>query len=258
MYKKSLSMHLKSAFQYRASTFLVMASQLMVTLAEFLSVLMMMTQFKVIGGYPLANVCIMFGIIMIGFPASECFGRGFDMFSKQVRTGELDRLFLRPRTIFAQTFCADFELSKMGKILIGTIALIYGLIASNISWNFAKVLCVILCVGGSFTIGLSALIINAGITIFTHDDIEIMNIITNGSREVSQYPLTIYPKWFRTFFTVILPLACVNYLPILFLIDAPNANVFANMLAPVWGSLVVIPAILFFNFALTKYTSSGT
>jgi hypothetical protein len=49
--------------------------------------------------------------------------------------------------------------------------------------------------------------------------IEAANIFTYSGREIAQYPLGIYQKWVTRFFTLVIPFGCVNYLPLLFILD---------------------------------------
>lgn len=258
MYKKYLELYFKSTFQYRGSTILMFISQMFITAGEFVAVWLLMERFNNIGGWNFYNVAIMFGLIIICFPLAECVGRGFDTFSKQIKSGEVDRLFLRPRPIFWQVFCAEFDWTKLGKALAGIVTLIIGLIGSNITWTFSRGLCLALTIVCGFLIQLSILIFNGGITIFTVEESEFYNIATNGGRRLAQYPISIYNKAIRIIFTFILPFACINYLPVSYIIGLPSVSVWVNMLSPVWGSLIIIPATLFFNFSLKFYKGSGT
>jgi ABC-2 type transport system permease protein len=60
--------------------------------------------------------------------------------------------------------------------------------------------------GGSFL---------GSIAFWTIESLEIMNILTYDSVETAQYPLSIYNQWFQRFFTVVIPLVCVSYFPLL-------------------------------------------
>lgn len=258
MYRKYMEMYLKSSFQYRGSMLFIFISQILTTAAEFLAIILLFIQFKSIGSWLFPEVAIMFGFCMISFPLSECFGRGFDTFSKQVKEGGLDRMMIRPRSIFSQTIATEFEFTKLGKVSVGIIALVYGLSNVAIQWTFLKVLCIVLTIAGGFLICLSLLIFNAAFTIFTIEDIEVLNILTNGGRDICQYPLNIYKRWFTKFFTFVLPLASFNYLPVMYIIGRPEASIFANLLSPVWGALIFIPVLIFFTWSLSKYQGSGT
>ena len=79
---------------------------------------------------------------------------------------------------------------------------------------------------GTIIIYAGLFILRAGISFFTIQSLEIMNIFTDGSRDLAQYPLNIYQKWVKKFFTFILPLALVNYYPLLYLIDKTNILLF--------------------------------
>ena len=59
---------------------------------------------------------------------------------------------------------------------------------------------------------------------WTIQGLEVANVFTDGGREMAQYPLNIYQKGVRIFFTFIIPFGCVNYLPLLFILDKAHGN----------------------------------
>lgn len=71
--------------------------------------------------------------------------------------------------------------------------------------------------------------------IFTTQSLEIMNIFTDGARDLTQYPLSIYHKYVKLF-TYILPLAFVNYFPLLYVIGKTDNKLY--MFCPVISVLL--------------------
>src|ERR671928_195342 len=65
-------------------------------------------------------------------------------------------------------------------------------------------------------------VLQATLSFWTVETLEIMNTVTYGGTETGQYPLTIYRPWFRLFFTFVVPLVCLNYLPANALLDRPD------------------------------------
>jgi len=56
-------------------------------------------------------------------------------------------------------------------------------------------------------------VIQAVMAFWTIETLEIMNTVTYGGTQTAQYPLTIYHPWLRRFFTFVVPLVCMNYIP---------------------------------------------
>ena len=87
---------------------------------------------------------------------------------------------------------------------------------------------------------------------WTVEAIEVANILTDGVREYASYPLDIYPKWIKNFFTFIIPFGCVNYLPLLSLIGRRSGSEAFYMLLPLLGTLFIIRKYLH-NITKTCY-----
>jgi ABC-2 type transport system permease protein len=73
--------------------------------------------------------------------------------------------------------------------------------------------------------------------------------------------MSIYTRWFRRFFTFIVPLAFVNYFPSLYLMDKPDplglSPVF-QLVAPLVGPLFLALSLLFWRIGVQHYQSTGT
>lgn len=83
-----------------------------------------------------------------------------------------------------------------------------------------------------------------------------MNIFTDGTRDLAQYPLDIYKDWVKKFFTFILPLAFVNYYPLLYVIGRVNNKWY--IFTPFISILFILPCYLVWRMGLVKYKSTGS
>lgn len=251
-------MQLKTSLEYKRNTLMIMLSSILISVGEFISIYIMFQQFETVGNWGFYESSLMFGIITTVFAFTECFARGYDEFPLLIKCGDLDRMLVRPVNIHKQIFASKIEFSKIGKVILGLLVCIYSLIKMNITWSLLKVLvliatfvCGCLTIWGLFMIG-------ASISIFTVENLEFINIITNGSRELSFYPLDIYNKWLTRIFTFIIPMACFNYLPISYLLGGGSVPMFWCAISPFIGSLFFIPCLIIFNHCLKKYQSTGT
>lgn len=256
LYKKYAKMHLKSAMQYKFNMFLLGFSSSLLSLAEIISVWLLFQNFKSVGYWGFYEAALMYGIITFAFAFVETFARGFDEFSSIIKDGTLDRLLVRPVNIYKQIFGSKIEFSRLGRVILGLIVSIIAIINLNVEWTLVKILVLL----GSFAcacfIIFGLMLFIAGITVFSVESLEVLNILTYGSKELSFYPINIYNKWLTRIFTFIIPVACFNYLPLSYLMGHANNLIYA--LSPFIGMLFIIPCILFFNWSLKKYQGTGT
>ena len=180
---------------------------------------LLFTRFKQLAGWSLWEVGFLYGMIGICFAVAEMMGRGFDVFQRNVVSGAFDTMLVRPLGTFYQVFAHEFLLRRIGRITQALVVLLIANSQLDISWSLGKVgfLLVSLVSGTCFFIGL--FVIGATSCFWTVQSIEIINIFTNGGVFMGSYPFSIYRWWFRHFFTFIIPLACVNYFPSLFLLE---------------------------------------
>ena len=75
------------------------------------------------------------------------------------------------------------------------------------------------------------------------------------------YPMHIYTRWMRQFFTYIVPAIFLNYYPALFFLDSADPlgfPVFARFLSPVVGLGTLFVALQFWRVGVRNYQSTGT
>lgn len=256
LYFKYLSLQIKSAFEYRTSLVFDMISSMLSTLACFCGIIALFSKFHTIGGYSVDEVLITYSMVSFTFAIAECFFRGFDQFDKLVRTGELDRLLIRPRSVFFQVLGYKVEFNKLGRILFSGVILVVALVKVQITWTAMRVLTLFLMMFGSIIMIFSLFLIYSSVSIFTIEGLEVMNIITNGGRDLCYYPLDVYSSALRKVFTYIIPLAVVNYLPLRYLLGLETSIFYG--LSPLIAIAFFALCYLLFRWSLTKYKSTGS
>ena len=157
------------------------------------------------------------GIAIFGHTLTEIVFQGLNHLFMKVKSGILDQMMVRPRMMLFQVICSDFQLSKIGRFIEAIILIIYGLSHVSIEWTFYKVIVFILILIGVNILFASLLILKAAFCFWTIEGMEIMNILQEGGRDVSSYPISIYKDWFAKIFTYIVPFGMCNYFPIVYL-----------------------------------------
>ena len=256
LYRKYLAMLLKCQLQYKASFFLTALGQFLVSFTAALGVFFMFTRFHHVNGFTFHQVLISFSIVLMAFSLAECFARGFDTFPNLIRTGMLDRILVRPRNVIFQVLTSQMEFSRIGRLLQSVLMLIFAMTFGEVVWTFDKILTIVFMLLGGVCIFSGLFMVYAGISFFTIEGLEFMNIFTDGSREFGKYPVSIYGEGVLKFYTYVIPIALFQYYPFLYLVGLSQD--IALMFLPLLGIPFLIPCYLFFQFGLRRYTSAGS
>ena len=218
LYFKYISILLKSRMQYKASFIMMALGQFLVSFTAFLGIYFMLSRFNSVNGFEISEILICFSVMLLSFSITECFVRGFDVFPRLIKSGELDRIIIRPRSIIFQVLTSNIEFSRIGRFAQAVVMLCIAVPTSGIIWTFDKIITVFMMTLGGIAVFTGLFILYAGISFFTIDGLEFMNIFTDGSREFGKYPMSIYGEGVLKFFTYIIPIALFQYYPFLYLI----------------------------------------
>jgi len=253
---KYMSMHLKTRMQYRVSFFFTLVTQFLTLLVEIFVLKSMFEKFNLLNTYNIYELYFNFSVIWLGYSLAQMLGRGFDKFTNLIIDGSFDLLLIRPRNLFLQIIGSDFYYEKITRVLSSLVLFVIGASKIIIDFNLFKLFVLILIILASFFMIMSVFIIGATFCFYTIQGIEFINIFTDGTKHIGQYPMGIFYKSVRNIFTFVIPLTMISYYPIEYLTGRTN-NAFLG-LYPIAAILYFIPAIFIFKFGLKKYKSSGS
>ena len=256
IYFKSLAMHLKGELEYRVNFILSFLSQILVFFTYYFVILALFTKFDHIKGFSLYEVLLCFSVIQFGFSFNEVFARGIDHFDHLIIGGSFDRLLLRPQNIILQVLCSDSDFVKVSRVIQAIIVLIISLCHLSISWNFMRVITLLLMLMSSCVIFFGIFLMAASYCFFTVQGLEVRNVFTDGGKHMAQYPIGVFSKGFVLFFTYIIPYAFVNYYPLLYFLGRTD-NIWYSI-SPLFVILYLIPCILVFYWGMKRYASVGS
>lgn len=256
LYIKYLGILFKSRMQYKVSFIMLTLGQFLVTFTGFLGIFFLFARFHSVKGYSFEEVMLCFSVVTLSFSIAECFARGFDSFSGLVKSGELDRILIRPKSVIFQVLTSKMEFSRFGRFAVALAVFTYAAPKSGVGWTPYKVLAISLMIIGGIAVYTALFMIYAAFSFFTIEGLEFMNIFTDGTKEFGRYPLSIYGREVLLFYTFIIPIAPFQYYPFLYLIGQTDRTWYG--LLPLTGFLFMIPAYAFFRFGLRRYRSTGS
>ena len=260
LYGRFVAVGYRALMLYPGAFVLRTVSQTVLTGVEFASIWAMFDRFGHIRGWSLAEVALFYAVASIAFAIGDGLSRGFDNVGPLlVKTGNFDRLLLRPRSTALQVTGLEFPLNSFGRLLQGLVVLAIAAWLLKADWGIgsALVLAFAACGGGSLFYALKTF--EGTLSFWTTEGLEVVNTLTYGGVTAAQYPLDIYAKWFRRFLLYFVPIGCSLYLPVaLVLGHDTGVPPLLAALAPATGFAFLAVALRFWAFGIRHYTSTGS
>ena len=258
LYGRMLAVSMRSQLQYRASFLLTTLGNFISAFADFLGIWAFFDRFGGLQGWTLAETAIFYGIGNVSFALSEMFAREFDVFGSHVRTGSFDRMLLRPRSTVLQMMGAQCQIMRIGRLIQGAGVLAAGVWLLRPAWGVQHWLLLLASIIGGTALFFGLIIMQATCCFWTVESLEIWNCVSDCGRSVAQYPLDIYEKPLRHFFTYLVPLACMSYWPGAYLLGRGYVPAWVSFLAPCAGILIFLLSIWVWNCGIRHYRSCGS
>ena len=256
LYGKLIGVCYRSQMQYPTSFWMLTSALFLGTFVDILAIWALFDRFHLIQEWTFPELALIYGIMHMGFAMADATARGFDNFGATVKQGDFDRVLLRPLGSLFQIATRELHLIKIGRFLQG--AVVFGWGYSELQMSAFHLPLMLFCLLGTSCLFYGLYIMQATFSFWTTETLELMNIVTYGGMESGQYPMTIYPPFFRGFFTFIISLATVVYYPIATLLHHESMPLWAAFSLPISGVFFLGISMLFWKLGVQKYQSTGS
>ena len=262
LYWRYVGVAIRAQIQYRWSFLLLSAGTFVVNVVEFVGIWALFNRFGMIRGWRLPEVALLYGMVNVSFAIADAFARGFDVVDRIIRSGDFDRVLLRPRSLVVQVAGREFAAFRVGRFLQGLLVLAWAAAALGLRWTPATVVLLPTAILAGSCLFAGLFVLQATLAFWTVESLEVANVFTYGGVFAGQYPLSIYRTWFRKFFTFVVPLASVNYFPALAILgradDALGAPAWFGWVAPLTGAIFLLASLRVWRFGVRHYCSTGS
>ncbi|HCM17883.1 MAG TPA: ABC transporter permease [Firmicutes bacterium] len=258
-----INARIRCQMQYRVSFLFDLLANLFSSFTDLAAMIIIFTHTPALKGWTLAETAFLFGLTNTSFALAEMIGGGFDVFQLLIREGKFDQMLVRPLGHFFQVMTSEFVLRRFGRLTQGLAIIVVALHQILASGTAAIVVLLLLPVIAGGTLFYMALFITQATTaIWTVEGLEVFNIITYGGNEVLSHPLDVFHPVLRRFFTYILPMAFINYIPVAAIIGKPltaaGVPPWTAWFSPLFGLGAFLLARRFWAFGVRHYQSTGS
>jgi ABC-2 type transport system permease protein len=253
---------IRAQAQYPASAIMTTIGQFLGNGIEILAVWALFDRFGNVHGWQLGEVAVFYGLVHMMFAIADVLGRGFDVLGTEfLRTGDFDRVLLRPRSATLQLMGHEFRISRAGRFAQGLVVLLIGANASGVEWNAVSISMALWAMAGGIALFFAIVVFQGALSFWTIESLEVMNVVTYGGVQAAQFPLSLYNGWLRGALTFVVPIACVAYFPILLILgraDPLGTPAWFGAVAPLAGFIFLGVAFVAWRFGVRHYTSTGS
>ena len=262
LYLRYARLSLGSQLEYPVSAILLSAGHFMVTALDAVVLWVLFDRFGELRGWRFGEVALFYSMVHIQFAFADMLGRGFDVLGTQfIRTGQFDRLLLRPRALWLQLMGHDVRLSRIGRVVQAIVVLVVATEHAPIAWSLSKGLTFCFAIAGGVGLFLGLLVLQATLSFWTVEGLEIANVLTYGGVQAAQYPLAVYARWFRRLLIYGVPLGAVAYFPGLAILDKADplgTPSWLHAYTPVLGFVFLALSFVAWRRGVSRYTSTGS
>ncbi len=246
---------------YRSSFAVELGSQVLLVLVEFVEVYVIFHQVDSLGGFGYAEVAVMYGLAVTSFGIADLAVGHVDRLPAYLREGTFDAFLLRPLSALGQLVTSDFSLRRLGRVLTGIVVLGIALHVAGIDWTPARAALLVVTPVAGAVIFSAVFVATSTIGFWVVEGMEFANAFTYGGNYLSEFPFTVFGTAVRRFFTFVVPVGFVAYLPALALLGRPDPLGLPGWLS--WCSLPVSlltlgAALLLWRVGLRRYVGAGS
>ena len=252
---------LQKIAQYRVNFMLSAMANIVHYGTSLALITILMGRFKAINGWTQNEVILLYAFALLSFSIFGLFFQQLSHFSNMVIQGNLDRILLRPRSVFLQVVLEGINPIYLSHFLFGATMFAYAAIAGNFRFGPDDFFLLAIAVVSGAVIQLSVAIVASTISFFTKESNSIFYLLIYAPRELIWYPIGIYPWLIKYFIIFVVPFAFINYFPIRTVLGVQDGFPALEMLgwmSPLVAAATAGIAALAWRYGLSRYSSSGS
>ncbi|MFI6833416.1 ABC transporter permease [Kribbella sp. NPDC050241] len=254
-------MWIRSSLAYPASFVLMLFSSMLLTVTDFVAIVLMFSHIDTFGGFTIGEMALLYATASMTLGIADLFTGSIERVGERIRTGSLDVYLIRPMPAFLQTAADGFALRRIGRPLQAGLVLAFALSNVHVDWTAARIVVLVLSVITGSIIFAAIFVLGAAFQFLAIDSAELANSFTYGGQTLTQYPLSVFGKEIVWAVTFLVPLAFVNYYPVLFVLGKPaplGLPSWIGLLSPLVAVAMVALASLAWRGGLRRYRSTGS
>lgn len=214
-----------------------------------------------IAGWGFEDLSVLYGLSLLTYAISGTliWYTVYHM-SQAITNGNFDMYLTRPCGVLQQMIFQRFGDTFLGQIIVTVIFLGVAFYNKSEVLTWYKSIYLILAIIGGVFIQAASMILIGSLSFWMLRSNEFGQIVYYEIRNMTQYPICIFPKGIQFVLTFIFPWAFINYYPSLILLNKVETmfELVLGVISPLVGVLMLVISLKVFQIGLKKYSSAGS
>ena len=240
IYFKIISQDIKSKLSYRVDFIISTMGILFTNIAGFITFWIIFKNFDNINDWNYYEILFLYGFSLMALTPTQClFDNNWNL-RDYVYSGDFIKYCFRPIDLYFYYISEIFDLKGIGEFMMGVGIIVY-------AWINLK-----------YSVTIMAGIMNiAAATCFWMNNSGYVMVTVFKFTEYTKYPIDIFNKGFRIFFSFIIPIAFVTYYPSMVVLNSHNLPIL-TIIAPIFSVLFFYISYRIWMFGASRYNGTGT
>ncbi|MFD2371244.1 ABC transporter permease [Brevibacillus sp. GCM10020057] len=259
LYRKLIASSIRAQMQYKLNFLSSAVTSGLIMVLDFAVLSAILYRFHDIAGWNLYEVGILYGISSAAVSLYRLFAPEIHDFDRYVIQGELDQLLIRPVSPLVLLLTRNLDLTRIGGVVQGLAILaisLSGMFLQGESIWLLLMFIPVAIISGSvvyFSIGLAT----AAASFWLHQVKDLQTFTLYAPANASNYPVGLYPGWLKWLFFSVIPIAYINYVPMLALLGK-GGSWYDPLLAPFVAGAALFAAVCIWRRGIRRYHSTGS
>lgn len=251
----------RSRAEYRVGFILGMFANFYCYFITFATYWVLVSGIGGLAGWGFEDLSILYGLSLLSYAVSGTlvWYTVYHM-GEAITTGMLDMYLTRPCGILQQMIFQRFGDTFLGQIIVTILFLVVAFVNKIEILTGYKVIYLIFAIIGGILIQMASMILIGSLSFWILRSSEFGEIVYYDIRSMTQYPISIFPKWIRIILTFVFPWAFINYYPSLILLNKVETTMelVLGLLSPIIGGILLLVSLKIFQIGLKRYSGTGS
>lgn len=260
LYFRLVAAGIRAQMQYRFAFIMRIVGLITAYAGMTITTWVMLYRFNLLDGWNFHELLFLLALAILSWGVCITFFFHFNNMDTYIVNGTFDRFLVRPINPFFHFMAMRFDIGSLGQFVFSAFAFVFVSISIGIQWSLGKVLFTLSAVIGGVLIQGGMLIIIAAIAFWTTKSNHFYWVIMYPTRNLINYPLSIYPRVVQLVTAFVVPFGFINYFPATVILDKriEGFPVYMGYLSAPIGVVFFLIAYSIWMLGFRHYKSAGS
>lgn len=260
LYFKLVSAGIRAQLQYRFAFVMRIVGMITAYTGTAVTMWVMLYKFHALGHWNYYEMLFLYAIAILSWGFCIILFFHFRSLDTYILNGTFDRFLVRPINPFFHFMSMKFDIASFGQFIFSIAVFIWVSMELHLEWSAGKILFLLASIIGGVLIQGGLLVIISALAFWTTKSEQFYWVAMYPARNLTNYPLVVYPKMVQWFTAFVIPFGFVNYFPAAVILgkSTPYFPDSIGYFSPLVGIVFFIISYYVWMLGLSRYKSTGS